>query len=68
MNADGQLIGEIAAVAYDYDDNDGIKGSGSDGTSYQHPYFYAKLHKTDSANEMGFNLFNYALGSEQMTL
>ena len=63
VNADGQLIGEIAAVAYDYDDNDGIKGSGSDGTSYQHPYFYAKLHKTDSAN-----LFNYALASEPMTL
>ena len=68
VNADGQLIGEIAAVAYDYDDNDGIKGSGSDGTSYQHPYFYAKLHKTDSANDMGFNLFNYALASEPMTL
>ena len=68
VNADGQLIGEIAAVAYDYDDNDGIKGSGSDGTSYQHPYFYAKLHKTDSANNMGFNLFNYALASEPMTL
>ena len=68
VNADGQIIGEIAAVAYDYDDNDGIKGSGSDGTSYQHPYFYAKLHKTDSANNMGFNLFNYALASEPMTL
>ena len=68
VNADGQLIGEIADVAYDYDDNDGIKGSGSDGTSYQHPYFYAKLHKTDSANDMGFNLFNYALASEPMTL
>ena len=68
VNADGQLIGEIADVAYDYDDNDGIKGTGSDGTSYQHPYFYAKLHKTDSANDMGFNLFNYALASEPMTL
>ena len=68
VNADGQLMGEIAAVAYDYDDNDGIKGSGSDGTNYQHPYFYAKLHKTNSANGMGFNLFNYALADEPMTL
>ena len=68
VNADGQLMGEIAAVAYDYDDSDAIKGSGSDGTSYQHPYFYAKLHKTDSANNMGFNLLNYALASEPMTL
>lgn len=67
-NASGQLIGEIADAAYDYDDSDYIKGTGDDGTSYQHPYFYVKLHKTDSANGMGFNLFNYALASEPMTL
>ena len=67
-NASGQLIGEIADAAYDYDDSDYIKGTGDDGTSYQHPYFYVKLHKTDSPNDMGFNLFDYALASEPMTL
>lgn len=67
-NASGQLIGEIADAAYDYDDSDFIKGTGDDGTSYQHPYFYVKLHKTDSPNNMGFNLFDYALADEPMTL
>lgn len=67
-NASGQLIGEIADAAYDYDDSDYIKGTGDDGTSYQHPYFYVKLHKTDSPNDMGFNLFDYALADEPMTL
>ena len=67
-NASGQLIGEIVDAAYDYDDSDYIKGTGDDGTSYQHPYFYVKLHKTDSPNDMGFNLFDYALADEPMTL
>ena len=69
VNADGQPIGEIADVAYDSDDNDYIKGTGSDANKYQHPYFYVKLHKTDYASKtFGFNLFDYALADEPMTL
>lgn len=68
-NRGGELIGEIADVAYDYDDNDYIKGTGSDANNHQHPYFYVKLHKTDYASKtFGFNLFDYALADEPMTL
>lgn len=67
-NSLGQLIGEIASVAYDYDDNDFVNEGGDDSTSYKHPYFYVKLHRTDSPNDMGFNLFDYALASEPVTL
>ena len=67
-NSLGQLIGEIADVAYDYDDDDYINESGDDAPSYKHPYFYVKLHKTDSNSDMGFNLFDYALASEPVTL
>lgn len=68
-NSSRELIGEIADVAYDYDDNDYIKETSSDANKYQHPYFYVKLHKTDYASKtFGFNLFDYALASEPMTL
>ena len=68
-NSSNELIGEIADVAYDYDDNDYINESGDDANKYQHPFFYVKLHKTDYASEtFGFNLFDYALADEPMTL
>lgn len=68
VNADGQLVGEIADVAYDYDDDDYTKAEGTDSGNYKHPYFYVRLNKTDSPNDMGFNLFDYALADEPMTL
>nr|DAP90222.1 MAG TPA: hypothetical protein [Caudoviricetes sp.] len=59
VNAEGQLFGEIADVAFDKDDSD-VKDS--DGTTYIHQYFYIKLHKFNG--EFGFDLFNHVLAKE----
>lgn len=59
VNAEGQLFGEIADVAFDKEDSD-VKDS--DGTTYIHQYFYIKLHKFNG--EFGFDLFNYVLAKE----
>lgn len=61
-NASGQLIGEIADIAYDIEDSD-IK---IDDTNFKHSYFYIKLHKTDG--EYGFDLFKQALESGAMKI
>lgn len=58
-NAEGQLFGEIADVAFDKEDSD-VKDS--DGTTYIHQYFYIKLHKFNG--EFGFDLFNHVLAKE----
>ena len=58
VNAEGQLFGEIADVAFDKEDSD-VKDS--DG-KYIHQYFYIKLHKFNG--EFGFDLFAHALASE----
>lgn len=58
VNAEGQLFGEIADVAFDKDDSD-VKDS--DG-NYIHSYFYMKLHKFNG--DFGFDLFAHALASE----
>lgn len=58
VNAEGQLFGEIADVAFDKDDSD-VKDS--DG-NYIHSYFYIKLHKFNG--DFGFDLFAHALASE----
>lgn len=58
VNAEGQLFGEIADVAFDKDDSD-VKDS--DG-NYIHRYFYIKLHKFNG--DFGFDLFAHALASE----
>lgn len=58
VNAEGQLFGEIADVAFDKDDSD-VKDS--DG-KYIHNYFYIKLHKFNG--DFGFDLFAHALASE----
>lgn len=59
VNAEGQLFGEIADVAFDSADSD-VKYS--DGTKYIHQYFYIKLHKFNG--EFGFDLFNHVLAKE----
>lgn len=58
VNAEGQLFGEIADVAFDSVDSD-VKDS--DG-KYIHRYFYIKLHKFNG--DFGFDLFAHALASE----
>lgn len=58
VNAEGQLFGEIADVAFDEEDSD-VKDS--DG-KYIHNYFYIKLHKFNG--DFGFDLFAHALASE----
>lgn len=58
VNAEGQLFGEIADVAFDKEDSD-VKDS--DG-KYIHNYFYLKLHKFNG--DFGFDLFAHALASE----
>lgn len=59
VNAEGQLFGEIADVAFDSADSD-VKDI--DGTTCIHQYFYIKLHKFNG--EFGFDLFNHVLAKE----
>lgn len=58
VNAEGQLFGEIADVAFDSSDSDVKDGDGK----YIHNYFYIKLHKFNG--DFGFDLFAHALASE----
>lgn len=58
VNAEGQLFGEIADVAFDKDDSDKKDSDGN----YIHSYFYMKLHKFNG--DFGFDLFARALASE----
>jgi hypothetical protein len=57
-NANGQLIGEIADVAFDSADSDATDSD----SNYIHQYFYIKLHKFDG--DYGFDLFAHALATE----
>lgn len=71
-NAAGQLIGQIADVAYDVDDNDFLtteateESDKNDALKYQHSFFYLKLHKFDG--RFGFDLFASAIQSGEMTI
>lgn len=58
VNAEGQLFGEIADIAFDSADSD---AKDSDGKNI-HSYFYIKLHKFNG--DFGFDLFAHALASE----
>ena len=58
VNAEGQLFGEIADVAFDSADSDVKDNDGN----YIHSYFYIKLHKFNG--DFGFDLFAHALASE----
>lgn len=71
-NASEQLFGEIAAIAYDSDDNDSLKAETSedkeknDAANYAHSFFYIKLNKFDGPH--GFNLFDAASQTDPMTI
>ncbi len=54
-NAAGQLIGQIADIAFDSDDSDALKTNSDE---YLHSFFYVKLRVFNGPN--GFNLFEQA--------
>lgn len=69
-NENGELFGEIAAVAFDDTDSDDLsiedaKDANTNTAKPVHPYFYVKLHKFSGAN--GFNLFKQGLAQGAMT-
>lgn len=61
-NAAGQRIDMFSEFAYDTNDNDEVDEEGN----YLHPYFFAKLRKTDGT--YGFNLFDHAIESQTMQI
>lgn len=61
-NANGERIDMFTEFAYDLDDNDEFDDEGN----YLHPYFFAKMRKTDG--DFGFNLFEHAIDEEEMTI
>ena len=61
-NANGERIDMFMEFAYDRDDSDEVDEEGN----YIHPYFFAKLRKTNGAN--GFNLFEHAIESQAMQI
>ena len=60
-NAAGQLVGQVAGIAFDSPDSDALK---TDSDEYLHSFFYVKLRVTDGPQ--GFNLFDCALPDEEM--
>lgn len=62
-NSKGERIDIFADVAFDLNDSD-EKVESNDGSSlnYKHPYFFVKLRR------MGFNLFDHAIESGEMTV
>lgn len=67
-NEAGQLFGEIAAVAFDENDNDNLKVVGEDGDAlqYEHSFFYIKLNIFNG--EYGFSLFQHASQNDAMVI
>ena len=67
-NAQGQLFGEVADIAFDETDSDdlAIKDKDDNTANLVHSYFYIKLHKFDG--DYGFNLFKQGLSKGAMTL
>ena len=61
-NASSQRIDMFLDFAYDQNDNDEVDEEGN----YIHPYFFAKMRKTDG--EFGFNLFDQAIESQTMQI
>ena len=61
-NASNQRIDMFSEFAYDLNDNDEVDENGE----YIHPYFFGKLRKFDG--EFGFNLFEHAIESGEMTI
>ncbi|MDD7224842.1 MAG: hypothetical protein PUH48_01900, partial [Prevotella sp.] len=69
-NENGELFGEIAAVAFDDTDSDDLsiedaKDANTNTAKPVHPYFYVKLHRFSGEN--GFNLFKQGLAQGAMT-
>ena len=71
-NAGGQLMGVIADVAYDADDNDILKPDATesndknDTLKYEHSFFYLKLNVFNGP--YGFDLFAHASQTDPMTI
>jgi hypothetical protein len=66
-NADGKRIDSFLEIAFDKFDNNEIYGEDHEKAGeYIHPYFFAKLKKTDGPN--GFNLFDHAIEKEEMKI
>lgn len=70
-NANGQLMGVIADIAYDDNDNDVLKpdseeGDKNDALKYEHSFFYIKLNIFNG--DYGFDLFAHASQTDPMTL
>lgn len=64
-NADGLRMDMFSEFAYDENDSDEtVEIDGS--LQYKHPYFFGKLRKFDG--EHGFNLFDHAIESGEMTI
>lgn len=63
-NAAGQRIDTFIEFAYDRDDNEDFDPDNNN--EYLHPYFFAKLRKTDGSN--GFNLFDHAIENQPMQI
>lgn len=61
-NSSGQRIDSFIEFAYDTNDNDEMDEEGN----YLHPYFFAKLRKTDGT--YGFNLFDQAIENQSMQI
>ena len=62
-NAAGQLIGQIADIAFDSDDSDALKTNSDE---YLHSFFYVKLRVFNGPN--GFNLFEQASASAEAAI
>ena len=61
-NSAGHRIDSFIDFAYDTNDNDEVDENGE----YLHPYFFAKLRKTDGP--YGFNLFDQAIENQAMQI
>ena len=61
-NGAGENIDTFLDFAYDTNDNDEVDDEGN----YLHPYFFAKLKKTNGAD--GFNLFEQAIEQQPMQI
>ena len=74
-NSTGALLGEVADVSYDLNDNDALRPEGessgseddtSESLTYQHSFFYIRLNKFDGP--FGFNLFKHASQNDPMII
>lgn len=68
VNEDGERIDTFIEIAFDDNDNNDIYPEGHKyAGKYKHPYFFAKLRKTNGG-EYGFNLFEQAIENSPMSV